>query len=731
MGFKRRVFLIGSATIAGGGLFALHWRHDAAIDAAEAATSKGGVGSFSGWLKIGTDDAITLHVPTTDMGQGSHTALAQMLAEELDADFAKISVMQAPAEYAFADSFVIESGAGTVVTIPDFLAGTAKAFYSMTARQMDFQQSSGSNAISGTGQFGIRVIGAAARMALLETAAVQLEVPLSELTVAKGIVSHAKSGRSLRFGALSTEAAERSLSDTPTLKDRKAFGIMGTSVPRFDVPAKVNGTAIYGSDFQLPDMRIAVVKAAPVHGGKLLSVDPAPALAVKGVEKVIKLENAVIVIGKGYWQANQGLQSLSPKFSDGGNGNISTASIFAAQDKLRLAEETSKEEDGDVKAALAASGVKTIDALYQVPFLHHAMMEPFAITAHFKNGKLDIWGGVQAPLEFKAKAMEISGLDGENVIFHPMIMGGGFGRRFRSTSQHIVQIVKIAMQVPYPVKLLWSREEDVIQGAFRPQVSARMKGGIDAKGKIAALSIDYAQNLESWAFPGLLVYDIPATQKRFFEYTSHSPFAAWRSVDHSQHGFYVESFIDELASLAGADPLQFRLDHLSKQPRHHRVLQEVATQSQWNSPLPKGAGRGVAIISMGPTIVALVIEASISAEGMPRILRAVSVVDAGFIVNPDNARAQIEGGILMGLSSGLLEQITFEKGAVTQSNFGDYPILQMGQTPKMETHFLNSDADIGGVGEMGVPPAAPALANALFAITGKRIRALPIVGRKA
>jgi isoquinoline 1-oxidoreductase subunit beta len=728
MGVKRRIFLIGGAAVVGGGIFALRWQHGAMQDRAKALTGQAGEATFTGWLKISTTDEITLYSPSVDMGQGTHSALAQMLAEELDADFSKLRVEQAPADPAFADAFIIESGARGTVAIPQAIASGLKPLFSFVARQMDFQQTSGSNAIIGTGQFGMRVIGASVRQALVATAAKRLSVAPDELTTENSLVLHRKSSRTLRFGELALEAAASSLDGNPKLKDRKDFKVIGTSVARADIPDKVTGKAIYGSDFHLPDMRIATIRAAPVRGGKLVSVDDAPALAIKGVEKVIRLENAVAVIGKGYWHADKGLQALQPKFDAGGNGAVSTASIHADQQKLHKTGKPDVIKEGEnVTEAFASAGLKTINADYTVPYLHHMMMEPFAITAHFKDGRLDIWGGVQEPLAFQAKAIELSGLDAANVTFHPMMMGGAFGRRFVSSSQHIDQIIKIAMQLPYPVKLLWSREEDVTQGAYRPQVSATHKGAVTANGRIAAWSMDYAQPGEGWSLPDLMVYDIPAVEQRFFAHSSHLKTHVWRAVDFTQHGFFVESFVDELAHAAGADPVSFRLAHLSTKPDHRRVLQAVAERAGWTSALPEGVGRGVAIAGMGSTLVAMVVEASMDDNSVPKVHRVVTCVDCGIAVDPRNAEAQVEGGLLMGLSAALQEKITIENGAVVQRNFTDYAILQMAQAPKLETHFLHSDRPIGGLGEMAVSPVAPALANALFAATGQRLRALPFI----
>jgi isoquinoline 1-oxidoreductase beta subunit len=448
-------------------------------------------------------------------------------------------------------------------------------------------------------------------------------------------------------------------------------------------------------------------------------------VAIKGVEKVIKLENAVAVVAKGYWPAISGLRALAPSFSDGGHADISTASIFKAHDDIIAKGEADSEAgDGDVQAGL---GAKPVQAKYQVPFLHHAMMEPFALTAHFKDGKLDIWGGMQDPLATKMLAVEVSGLDADDVTFHPMIIGGSFGRRLPMYMEIVDQVTQLAMQLPYPVKLIWSREEEVAQGAYRPQSSALLSAALTDKKRIAAYRNDYAQP-ESSESETVFPYILPAVSRRHFAHVSNQNTGAWRSVNSTQHGFYNESFMDELAHAAGEDPVIFRRNHLKADSRHLRVLDEVAARSGWNTPLPAGRGRGVALVESFKTIVAMVVEASVGEDGMPKLHKVTTVVDAGSIVNPDAAMAQIEGGTIMGLSSAISEAITLENGKVQQSNLSDYPLMTMAQAPLVQDiHFLNSGAPMGGIGEPGVPPAAPALANALFAATGKRVRNLPIM----
>ena len=710
-GVKRRAFLIGGAAIVGGGLFAMGWADRSARSEAIKLTAKGGEASFLGWIKIANDDKITLYSPHIDFGQGSQTGLMQMLAEELDADLKNIVVEQAPAAMAFANvalgrAFIGEmTGAGIASMLPTSLI-------SMLARSMPLQITGGSSAIRGTGQFGFRVIGAATRLALMEEAASRLSVPVSELTTADSRVVHAKSNKSLRYGELASGAAARNLTDNPKLKERSQYRVIGKDIARLDIPGKVDGSAKYGIDFALPNMRVATIAMAPVRGGALQSVDPAAAMAVAGVEKVIKLSDAVVVVGKGYWQAKKGLDSLTPKFTDGGHAALSTASIYAAQDKL-------------IKQG-AVIPKSTLTAEYKTPFLHQAMMEPFAMTAHFENGKLSVWGGTQDPISARQVLAAAAGIDFEDITFNTMIMGGGFGRRFPPYSEILGQLAQTAKQVPFPVKLIWSREADVQHGAYRPQVAARLQGALGGDKKIAEWASDYAQNDDA-AAEGTVPYSIPKFEARHHAYISNQVNAYWRSVNASQHGFFNESFVDELAHAAGEDPYQFRRKHLPAGSRHLAVLDAVAKRSGWGTKLPAGTGRGIAIVESFGTIVAEVVEATTNADGTPKVLRAWAVVDCGTTVNPKNADAQIAGGIIMGLSSAIGEEITLDGGAVQQSNFGDYPIMKMADAPPViDVHFIESGAKMGGIGEPGVPPAAPALANALFAATGKRVRQLPI-----
>jgi isoquinoline 1-oxidoreductase subunit beta len=718
----RRKFLISGAVLAGGSAFALHTLDSQAAEEATGLTQRANEYSFKAWLKIADDGAITIYSPHIDFGQGSHTALAQMLADELDADWAQVRVEAAPASAAFANAALARGAAAEQGGLLNALADFSPALVGFVARQIDLQSTAGSTAIRFTGQYGMRVLGASTRAALLSVAARRLNVPQAELVAAQSVVSHAASRRQVRYAELAAEAARESLSNRPTLKTRAQFKLMGQSVPRLDVPAKVDGSAQYGIDLKLPGLRVAVVQASPTAGGKLRAFKTQAAFAVKGVEKVVNLGDAVAVVASGYWPALKGLKALQLSFDAAAGAPVSSTAILEAQRKLTGADRLQPQGF----AALNAAGSKGLQAEYQVPFLHQAPMEPLNLTAHFKDGRLTVWGGLQDPLNARSLLAEAAQLPVDKVQFVPTLMGGGFGRRFpHHCSEIVTQIAKLAPQLSHPVKLIWPREEDFAHCGFRPQVSAVMEATLNSDGQMQRWHSRYAQG-EAADRAAALVYDVLEFKAQHHEHLSGVSHGAWRSVNHSQHAYFTECMVDEMAQLAGQDPLLFRLKHLRKDPRATQVLTALRQHAQWDAPAPQGVGRGVALVPCMGSVAGMVVDVARSATGELLVRRVVAVVDCGLLINPRNGQAQVAGGVVMGLSAALGEAITFKDGAVQQTNFADYPILRLAQTPKIEVHFVASDAAPGGLGEPGLPPVAPALCNAIFQLTGKRIRQLPI-----
>jgi isoquinoline 1-oxidoreductase beta subunit len=728
---KRRTFLVGSAAAVGG--LAVGYRAwTGAFEARAAAlVARDGESLLGGWIKIGSDDWVTVYVPHVDMGQGIHTALAMMAAEEMDADWSRVRAERAPADKAFANRFLAKGWMMQGREVPPFLDGTVDITFAEAARLYNLQITGGSTAVRFTGQVGMRIVGAAARSMLIRAAARHWGVVALDLTAADGVVSHAASGRSARYGELAAEAAGLSVPATPRLKPRREFKIVGTPVPRLDIPAKVQGAAGYGIDVQLPGMLYAAVKAAPVHGGRLLAVDHAPAVGMPGVEHVVRLERAVAVVAQSYWQASRALAALSPRFSDGGSGAVSSSTLLAAQDGALASGSGSRVHGvGDAQAAFErASDGRVVEATYRVPLLHHASMEPINATAQFKDGKLTVWAGEQDGLGSKARLAKWTGLRAADITLVPLPVGGAFGRRMAGAAGYLDQAARIAMEAsPRPVKLIWSREEDFAQGAYRPALATTMRAALGPDGRPVAWWQLYVENPAVGGNAAFTVpYLIPNQSIRSVAGPSHVCVGTWRSVAHSQHGFYTESFIDELAHAAGKDPFTYRRDLLPAGSRHRRVLETVAAGAGWGEPLPTGLGRGIALVESFGTVVAQVIEASLGPGGVPRVHRVTAAVDCGEVCHPDTAAAQIEGAIVMGLSAAIAEEITIDAGAVAQRSFPDYPLLTLARTPRrIDVHFLTSDAAWGGLGEPGLPPVAPALANAIFAATGRRLRTLPL-----
>ncbi|MDE0561795.1 molybdopterin-dependent oxidoreductase [Algoriphagus sp. NF] len=679
------------------------------------------------WLKISPDNTVTAIIPHAEMGQGVHTTLAMMLADEMDADWSKVKFMEAPADKEYANYVVAKGFIAGNKTFPKFLEGTIDGVFLTAVKSMDFQITGGSASVRFTGQQGMRIAGAAAKAMLLQAAADTWKVPVEELKAEKSTISHPASNQSATFAELAQAAAKVKAPKQPRLKNPEEFTLMGTSQPRLDIPAKVTGTAKFGMDVILPNMKYATIKAAPVFGAKVKTVDTSIPSDSEGVLKVLNLEHAVAVVAEGYWQAKSAIDRLNIEFESTENDGKSQDDIFKgyqmAMDKAL--EEGSIEEhfrSGDALTALSEAET-IVEAEYQLPFLAHATMEPMNCTAWVHDGKCEIWCGSQNPLGAKAAVAELLDISPDQVTVHNQLLGGGFGRR--SETDVIKQAVAIAKEVDYPVKLIWSREEDTQHDVYREATISRMKAGLDESGNPVAYSHQFLfkhHPPEAADLP----YSVPNQLIQFTSPNSFVPWGNWRSVDHSVHGFLTESFIDELAFAAKKDPLAFRKSLTQDKPRFQKVLDLIQEKSDWDSPLPTNWGRGIAIAQSFGSIVAEVAEVEVNVEGKVKVHRVVCVADAGFAIHPDGFKAQMESGIIYGLAAAMSGEITIENGAVAQSNFHDYQVTRMSEAPKIETHIINSGNPPGGAGEPSTPVIAPAITNAIFNATGVRVRQLPI-----
>ncbi|MDH5344339.1 MAG: molybdopterin-dependent oxidoreductase, partial [Gammaproteobacteria bacterium] len=662
---------------------------------------------FDVWLKISPDNRVTAIVPHADMGQGVHTALAMMLADELDADWEQVDVLEAPAHKEYANYALAKGYAAGDVDFPSWLVDTVDGFFLTATKMMNLQITGGSTSVPTTGQVAMRVAGAATRAVLLAAAAESWAVPVSELVAAKSTIRHDASGRTATYADLARTAADLSMPAKPRLKTPDEFTIMGTNVPRFDVPPKVDGSALFAIDIEVPGMKYATVKASPVFGTRVVSVDESSVQDMPDVRKVVNLGDAVAVIADGYWQAQQALERLDVEFERNGSESIEQSDIFrrfAADMDAATASgrEITDFSAGDAETVLAGA-TNIIEAEYRVPYLSHAPMEPMNCTAWVHDGICEIWTGTQNPLGFAAEVAGALDLDLRNVVLHNAYLGGGFGRR--AFPDYTIQAARIAAEVPYPVKLIWSREEDMRHDHYRQASISRFRAALDEDGRPSAWVNQYVDKHDPVEAP-YIPYGIANQHIHYAESKTHVPWGFWRSVDHSLHAFFTESFIDELAHAAGHDPYRYRRELLAGAPNFLKVLDTAAENAAWDAPLPENFGRGIAIHRSFGTIVAQVIEVEIVAgRVLPR--RVVCAVDAGFAIHPDGIRAQMESGIIYGLTAAIYSEISIRRGAVAQSNFHDYPMLRMNESPEIETYIVNSGGKIGGAGEPGTPPAAP------------------------
>jgi isoquinoline 1-oxidoreductase subunit beta len=707
---SRRAILVGGAAAAGGLLLGFSLPPLARGEAAPT----GGEFTPNAFIRIGSDGRVGIIVPQVEMGQGTFTSCPMLVAEELEIDLAQVEVEQAPPS----DKLYTNPLVGFQVT---GASTSIRAFYKP-----------------------LREAGAIARTMLIAAAAETWGVDPGACRAEKGSVVHDGSGRKLGYGVLAAKAATMQVPTQVSLKDPKDFTLIGTPAKRLDAPGKVNGSAVYGIDAKIPDMKVGTVAACPVFGGKLKSVDDSAALAVKDVYQVVRLDNAVAVIAAHMGAAKKGLAALKIEWDEGPNAKLTTADIVALMAKASESQGVLVRNDGDVDGALAKAATK-LDAIYEVPFLAHTTMEPINCTVEVRKDSCEIWGATQLITRAQAVAAQVAGLPPEKVIVHNYILGGGFGRRLEV--DFIAQAVAIAKQVDGPVKIVWTREEDVQHDMYRPYFYDRLAAGLDAGGQPVAWShrICGSSIIARWAPPAFkdgydfdtvdgakdLLYGFPNVR---LDYVRNEPpgipTAFWRSVGPSHNVFVVESFIDELAAAAKQDPIAYRRALMSKFPRAQAVLDLAAEKSGWGTKLPERTGRGIAVQDVFGTYMAQVAEVAVSPDGEVTVKRVVCAVDCGIVVNPDTVEAQVQSAIVYGLSAALWGEITLKDGRVEQSNFNNYRALRINEMPAVEVHIVRNGEAPGGMGEPGTCALPPAVTNAIFAATGVRLRKLPIDASK-
>jgi isoquinoline 1-oxidoreductase beta subunit len=675
--------------------------------------------ALAGWVSIDMNGAATIFTNTSEIGQGTGTAIAQLIADELDLPWQSVKLAMAPVDKAH-----INPGFGEYATY-----GSGGV-----AQQVDM----------------FRTAGAAARQMLIEAAARAWHVPASECSTNYGAVVHAHSSRRANYGALADAAGRLPVPQKPPLKTRKNWRYIGKPVPRLDIPAKTNGAAIYGVDVKLPGLKVASIAQCPAFGGRLRSVDPKPALAIPGVERVVNLKDAVVVVASGYWPARKGLDALIPEWDLRGASKADSKEYDALLARAVMKEGVPYAPRGQSAAALVsahrsavASAKKKITAVYQVPFAAHATMEPMNATARPVPGGMELWLPTQVQSTTRDAVAKLLKMPPSKVIVHTTLAGGGFGRR--GEIDFALQVAEIAHMINAPVKLIWSRQEDIQHDWYRPAAAVRIEAALGADGTPVAWHFETAcESLFEWALYGAnKQYGLPVDGTAV-EGLPTSPYALaaprygwtrtdvgvpvtfWRSVGRSQNVFALESFIDELAAAAKRDPLDYRRHLIGDNARARKVLEIAARKSDWNGALPKGHARGFAIVPANGSIVAHVVELSVEKGSSVRLHKVTCAVDCGLAVNPNSVAAQMEGGIAYGLSHAIFNEITLGGGKVQQSNFHDFPLLTLAQMPDVDVTIVESDAKPGGTGEEAVSAVAPAVANALFRATGKRIRRLPL-----
>lgn len=708
----RRHFVVASASAAGGLAISVAFPGfaDAASIGAQAWGPESTPNEINAFLAIDPDGSILIRSPHQEMGQGAITALPMIVAEELECDWSKVKV-----EYASPARNLREKNVyGEMTTV-------------------------GSRGVRTSWQMLLQA-GASARERLIAAAAQRWNVSPSDCEAANSKITHKATGRSFDYGALAADAANIKLDKEPAIRTPDQFKLIGKRLARLDTPLKINGSAKFAIDTKVPDMVYAAVAACPVFGGKLKSVDDAPAKGRRGILQVVKLENAVVVVADRFWRAKEALALLKPEWDVGAAGNTDSAQFAKLYRDTLDGPMVSARNDGSVDDAFGKGG-KLVEAVYEAPHLAHATMEPLNATVHLQPDKLEVWLGSQTPMGTIRQAAAASGLKPEQIVIHNCFLGGGFGRR--SINDEMRQAILVAKEVGKPVKLVWTREEDMTQDRYRPQAAVRMKAALGSDGmptafdaKIAVGSIlrstginKVENGIEAQAVEGFanIPYAIPNVRVGCMLKNTHVPVMFWRSVGSSQNAFFVESYIDELAQAAGQDPYKFRRTLLAGKSDFLGVLDTIAEKSDWGKPLGQGRGRGIAIHECYGSIIGQVAEVTVSQKGEVKVDRVVAAVDCGHVVNPGIVEAQIQSGVIYGLSAALYGEITVKQGRVEQGNFDEYQVVRLADTPKIEVYLaLSGGKKWGGIGEPGTAATAPAVANAVFAATGTRVRSMPL-----
>jgi len=701
---SRRSFLQAGAAAGGGLMLSLN------LPLGNDETEGADTFTPNAFIRIERDGSIVLIMPYVEMGQGTYTAIPMLIAEELEVDLKQVRLEHAPPN----EKFYVNPLLGV-------------------------QATGNSNAMRGAWQ-PLRQAGATARAMLVAAAAKKWNVDSTSCRTQNGEVLHPPSGRSIKYGALAADAARTAVPEKIALKQPRDFKLIGTPAKRLDAPAKVDGTAIYGIDVRPPGVKIATLVQSPVFGGRVKKMDDAAAKAIKGVRQIVRLDDAVAVVADHMGAAKKGLAALVIEWEDGPHAKVSTNDIASELEKATLNAGPVAQNVGDVAKALAGAATK-VEATYQVPFLAHATMEPMNCTVHVRKDSCEVWLGSQAIARVQTSAAKAAGLPRDTVVVHNHLIGGGFGRRLEADG--VIRAVEIAKNVDGPVKVVWTREEDIQHAMYRPYWFDRLSAGLDDQGRPVAWKNRFAGSsvIARWLPPGFkdgldpdstegaidLVYNLPNLHVEYVRVEPPGiPTAFWRSVGPSHNVFVTESFIDEIAAAAKQDAVAYRQALLGKSPRAKVVLELAARKAGWGQPLSERIGRGVSLQFVFGTYMAHVAEVEVAKNGAVRVRRVVCAVDCGTVVNPDTVRAQIQSGIIFGTTAALYGEITLKNGRVEQTNFDTYQMLRMNEAPEIEVHIVESAEPPGGMGECGTSAIVPAIANAIFAATGKRLRKMPV-----